>query len=620
MIRLKEQQLHMLMWMMAIASVLLFGILGLERNYHANDARLLKGLDDFSDGWICTYETSDMELLERYQRGGTSTEEIKTDVDEENYTIVDVVTFPAVLSLQEGTTVTMMRKVPEMKQDTAYVTLKLDNARIRVSVDENIIYLSSPKERMIPVYHVIPISPEHSNKMMTITIEEIEDTQLDIQKLQSGSYNQLWVTTLKQHSFSIAVGFILFVVGIIMLLVAFLVQNTWQQKRILLYSAIEGLILGVTSILDTNVIPLVSGWNYGVYVLKACTIFIAIALHLMLVRCFIYKKKVIGVIDTTILSVGIVYISVVVLQFFSLMHFDTIYIVGLALFGIVVVTFTVMLAITIFDYQRREGMPVFVAHVILILCMLAQLIMHFAGRQSQMEHLYIRIGCLIYMGYIWFFGLKRAFYVQPKKEELPIAENELRARIVERINPNLLFASFHTLQQLIKSGSSKSVKMIYYISVYFRDNMKALEAEGETISFAEELEHIIAYLQLQKTRNQNLDFAIECKVKEFLVPRHSLVPLVENAVKHGIANNNNSGNVAIRTYTRADGYAIQIIDDGAGFDTSIMRKKACTLSEKMALIERTCQARTEVISKAGRGTVITIVLPMLENDLMDDTI
>lgn len=351
--------------------------------------------------------------------------------------------------------------------------------------------------------------------------------------------------------------------------------------------------------------------------LKSCVVLLAIILHLIIIRCFIYKKKVLGIIDTGVLCVGILYISVMVLQMFSLVQFDTIYTIGIVLYGLVIVLFTIVLAITVFDYQHREGMPVFIANVFLIVAILAQIIMEVTGRGGS-DRIYVRIGFLLYMIYIWVFGLRQATFVQPVKEEATYDESDIRAQVVEQMNPNLIFASFQTLQSLIKNGSPKSVKMIYYISVYFKNNLQALESENSIISFADEMEHIIAYLQLQRTRNHNLNFAIECKAKDFNVPRHSLEPLVENAVKHGIANNDNQGNVAVRSYMRADGYAVQIVDDGAGFDMSILKKKNTTVAKKLALLEKTCQARTEVISREGKGTVITIVFPMLENDLMDE--
>lgn len=615
MFRLKEQQLHMLMWMMVAAAVLFFGILGIDRAISVDGVPSWKGMDDFSDGWICTYETTDLEKLEAYQREKQSPE-TGTGDQEMDDTIIDVVTFPAVLSVQDDTTVTMLHKVPTISRETMYVTLETDDAYVKVWIDDTVIYTSGTKEQMVPVRHVIAILPEYKDKMMTIELSGIASEKVEIEGIQSGTYNALWVTTLQEDGISLIIGLLLLCMGVCMLAVWVMTKNTWQQRRLLLYSSLEGLLFGILFLLDGETICLVTGWNYGIHLLKACAILIAIVLHLTIIRCFIYKKKVLVIVDSTILLVGIFYISVLVLQMFSLVQFDWIYQIGSVLYGIMVLMFTIILAITIFDYRRKEGMPIFVANVILLLSMITQIIFHLVGRQMNEDLLYVRIGFFLYMLYIWGYGLKQALYVQLKGTELDT--ERIKTQILERINPNLLFASFYTLQGFIKNSSDKSVKMIYYISAYFRDNMKALESEDEVISFKDELEHIIAYLQLQKMRNPQLDFAIECKVKEFHILRNTLEPLVENAVKHGIAKNGNQGNVVIRTYNRADGYAIQIIDDGAGFDTGILKKKATTLTKKLTLLEQSYKARTEVISKEGKGTVITIVLPMLENDLMND--
>lgn len=615
MLRLKEQQLHMLIWMMVAASILFFAILGVERVTTLDEKGAWKGMEDYSSGWICTYETTNGEKLKEYQKQHTSdsTENNK----KENATIVEVVTFPYIFEVEQDSTIVMTHKLPDMNLDTLYATMEIENANIRISVEDDIIYSSLTKEEMLPVRHIVPLLAEYEDRMITIELSNLQTDTLQVGAFQSGNYNQLWVTTLKEHIVTLVTGLLLVCAGLCMLIAWFVVQNTWQQKRLLLYSSVEGLLIGMMCLLDTEVVPLVTGWNYGVYMLKACVVILAIILHLTIIRCFIYKKKVLGIIDTGALCVGIFYISVMVLQIFSLVQFDTIYTIGMILYGLVIVLFTIVLAITVFDYQRREGLPVFIGNVFLIIAILAQIIMAVTGRGGS-DLVYVRIGFLLYMIYIWVFGLRQATFVQPVKEEVTYDEQAVRVQVMERMNPNLIFASFQTLQNLIKNGSPKSVKMIYYITVYFRDNLKALESEDSIIRFADEMEHIIAYLQLQKTRNHNLNFAIECKEKDFNVPRHSLEPLVENAVKHGIANNNNSGNVAVRSYMRADGYAVQIVDDGIGFDMNILKKKKTTLAKKLALLEKTCQARTEVISREGKGTVITIVFPMLENDLIDE--
>ena len=307
-----------------------------------------------------------------------------------------------------------------------------------------------------------------------------------------------------------------------------------------------------------------------------------------------------------------------VFQFFGLVRLDTVYTVSKCLYVVTVIGCTVAFCVTVVDYNRQESKPVLYANITLLAGIIIQVVMTVVGRDISFNDIFLPVGITVYELFILVVGLKKALYVKPKEIELPYSEEEVRKNIIEQINPNLLFASLHTLQSLIKSGSSNSVKMIYYFSVYLRNNLKAMESQGSTIPFSEELEHILAYLQLQKTRNGNLKFAIECKVTDFQIPRHSIEPLVENAVKHGISAKNNAGNIVVRTYMRAEGYAIQIIDDGIGFDKKKLKNKSNTSVLRLfSILENACKAQTEIISQEGKGTVITIILPMLDNDLME---
>ena len=297
------------------------------------------------------------------------------------------------------------------------------------------------------------------------------------------------------------------------------------------------------------------------------------------------------------------------------MRFDDIYFLGKIFFILGMILYTALLGVAIYVYKRREGITVFYANITVLACLLIKMMVWIFIRQETVGRLYVPVGIFIYMLAVWVCGWKQVFHTEQEKDTIGYGDERVREQVMEQLNPNLLFASFKTLQNLIKNGSDNSVKMIYYISVYFRGNLKAVNLAGEMIPFEEELEHMIAYLQMQKTRNAELDFTIECKVKDFNVPRHSIEPIVENAVKYGVANHGNRGNVVIRTYQREDGYAIQVVDDGAGFDRDkLTRKSPTALLNLFTMLEKACQAKPELITKEGKGTVITIVLPILEND------
>ena len=610
MFRLKEQQLHIILFLIAGVTLLLFCIFGIKSIPQLDEHGILKGMDDFSEGWVCTYETNDAEKL---QSNKDNTSQSKND-----NVVVEVISLPSDLKIVKNTTVTLMHKVPSMKQDTIYMTIETDNQDIEVSIGEDILYINRTSETMLPVRHVIPIEPKYREETITIKISPYSGEKVSLGTIESGTYNQLWASAFSDSAVSVGIGIVLICLGLIVSLIGRMSSNTWKQTRVLQYSGIEGTLLGILLFVDGDWLTVLTGWHSGVYILKACVILLALMMHLMIVRCFIYKKRVLSFVDAGLLGLAVFFISVIVLQFFSLIQYDTIYKIGIVLFGIGIISYTIVLAIMIVHYRRKEGKPAFIANILLVISMLIQLVVHLSGLKQSSGYVYIFFGILLYVIYMCVYGLKNTLQMQTKEDEAGRMEERIRGQVMERLNPNLLFAAFQTLQNLIKNGSANSVKMLYYISVYFHNNLKSLEERGSVISFEEELEHIIAYLQLQKTRNHNLEFSLECREKEFQVPRYSIEPIVENAVKHGIANQDNQGTVVLRTYMRADGYAIQVIDDGVGFDTEQLKKDSPTaLRSLFDMLEEQCQAKTEVVSKEGKGTVVTIILPVLENDLMD---
>lgn len=611
MFRLEERQLHILMLMILGASVVLFSILGIDKLPVPDEQGGVEGMTDFSEGWICAYETDDMQKYQEYR----STEENSNG--NEDKIIREVVTFPSELPVAKGKTLSLLHQVPDMDLNTMYLLVKTEQQSIRVIVGTDVIYESSKKEERIPSYHMIAVPLKYKNQMFTIELTSKSGKDMRVDAIYAGTRNQLLVDLLTEDGTSVVRGMVLICISFCMLLFFALIKNTWKQKRLLLYTSLEGIALGLLSIMEGTILPVLTGWNYGIYLLRCCIVILAAVLHLMVIRCFINRKKILALLDTGTLVYGIFYISVMVLQIFTLIRFDTIYFLGKLLFGIGILFYTIVLAVSVYRYKWIEHRPVFYANGILILFVIVQLIVELLIKDVS-DDFYIAAGFGVYMVFVWVLGVRRALSFKSKKATVR-DEEEIRAQIVEQMNPNLLFASFHTLQNLIKSGSEKSIKMIYYISVYFRDNLKALEQTGEMIPFEEELEHILAYLQLQRTRNVNLNFILECKVKEFFIPRHSIEPMVENAVKYGIAKHDNRGNIVIRTYLRAEGYAIQVVDDGIGFDKKILKRQSPTaLLNLLDGLENACQAQTEVVSKEGKGTVITIILPMLDNELLDE--
>lgn len=626
MFHLQERQLNMILGMLFGASVLLFCIMALPKRGAYSEQRQFEGMRDYSEAWICDYVTNDQDKLKEYLD--------EEDIKDGGNSIREIVTLPVSLPVKTGETLVMTNKLPAIEDDVIYMTLETKGQSVEVYVGKECLYKSSDRDRNISAYHIISIPSQYHDTNVTIRLydgsagdekgsgqsaEKKRTKPMKVELIRYGSYNELVASEFSKNGIYAVVAVFLFLFSITVLALWFWIPCKAYQKRLLFNASLMGFGMGALFTLESRLFQAVTGWNYSLHFARAVMILLVGVLYLLLVRCFVYKKKVLFLVDMGILFYGVCYVSFMVLQGFSLISFETVYRIGEVLFGLVILVYTVILMVAVYDYGRKEGRPVLFGNSVLLVSMLIQFISWIVNKENASD-MYLPLGFLLYFILIWVYGLKKALYVESVGNTKEDDEEKLRAEIVERINPNLMFASFHTLQKMIKSGSANSVKMIYYISVYFRDNLRALDQAGEVVAFEEELEHMIAYLQLQKTRNHLLGFTVECKEKDFKLPRHSIEPMVENAVKHGISGKENGGNVVVRTYRREDGYAIQVIDDGIGFDKKQLNRKSPTsLLRLLDLLKDSCQAKTEIISKEGKGTVITIVLPMLDNDLLEES-
>lgn len=610
MFRLENRQLHILIGLIGIASLLLFFLFCGRTIENTNDLGKLKGMTDFSEAWICTLETKSLkEPMEQ--------ELFKSQTNEKYVT--SVVNLPLSLEVEKNSTILLNHKVPDFDMETLYLTFRTNHESVCVRIEGKTVYESSKKTEQVQTMHRIPIYREFRDKIINIEIKQLSHTPLVLEKIEVGTYSEMMMQAIKIHGFLFFIGSICMIISILLFVTYFFVKNDKSRKRLLLYSSVEGSLFGLLFILETELFEIISNWNYEICFVKFCILIIISMMHLFIIRLFISKKRVLFLLDIGILCFVVTYISVMVLQAFSLLNFDSAYQFLKGLFLLAVLCYTIILAIAIFDYKNKQGKVIILANGICLFFILLDLIFHILGQTIFVHFSYAILGVFIYFFVLWIAAIKNAVNVPVIQENGQDSQKEMRDAMIKQLNPNLLFLAFRTLQTLIKKGSVHSVKMIYYISVYLRSNFRVIEKPKEIILFEEELEHIIAYLQLQKLRNQNLMFSVECKEKGFRIPRCAIEPLVENAVIHGIARKKQGGNIAVRTYSRKDGYAIQIIDDGVGFDQTCLKKKSNSgILYIFELLEQVCAAQTEIISKEGKGTVITIVLPILENDLLGE--
>ena len=121
---------------------------------------------------------------------------------------------------------------------------------------------------------------------------------------------------------------------------------------------------------------------------------------------------------------------------------------------------------------------------------------------------------------------------------------ELRA-LQAQINPHFLFNALNTLYGLVPRQAAEAREMVVNLADVFR---YFLRNEETTIPLEEELHIVEAYLQIETLRlgaKLRKEIQVDSEALRVPIPILSIQPLVENAVKHGVASNTEGGLVRL---------------------------------------------------------------------------
>jgi signal transduction histidine kinase len=149
--------------------------------------------------------------------------------------------------------------------------------------------------------------------------------------------------------------------------------------------------------------------------------------------------------------------------------------------------------------------------------------------------------------------------------EAHVQEARLLALRME-LHPHFLFNALNAIAGLVRRGEgSKAIAMLSRLAALLR---LTLERElAHEVPLDRELELLDLYLDIERTRfSDRLDVRmdVEPAARDALVPAFVLQPLVENAVRHGIARGAEPGRITIGAWVKGASLAIEIADTGPG--------------------------------------------------------
>ena len=201
------------------------------------------------------------------------------------------------------------------------------------------------------------------------------------------------------------------------------------------------------------------------------------------------------------------------------------------------------------------------------------------------------------------------------------------ALLQAQINPHFLYNTLDTIIWLIESGEiSESVTMVSSLSNYFRFS---LSRGQNVITLTEEEQHIRSYLEIQQMRYRDLmDYEIDIPehLKNFILPKLTLQPLVENALYHGIKQRRRKGFIRVTGKTQNDLLTLEVADDGSGMTEERLEEVRAYLADgrREGFGLRTVHQRIRILfggeygltveSAPDAGTRVIVTIPMQTND------
>lgn len=230
---------------------------------------------------------------------------------------------------------------------------------------------------------------------------------------------------------------------------------------------------------------------------------------------------------------------------------------------------------------------------------------------------------LAFYGFILAFGQARNYYRRYREEELhssqleaQLARAELRA-LKMQLHPHFLFNTLHSISALQLEDVAAAQKMTARLGDFLRMTLE--NAGVQEVPLRREIEFLKCYLDIEQVRfGRRLTAVIEVEPEALETPAPNLIlqPLVENAIRHGIAPRPGPGLIRVSAKRDRGRLKIVISDNGCGLTRNGNGaghvKEGLGLQNTRARLQQLYGANFgfDLANGAEGGLVVTLDLPL----------
>lgn len=249
----------------------------------------------------------------------------------------------------------------------------------------------------------------------------------------------------------------------------------------------------------------------------------------------------------------------------------------------------------------------------------------FAGLDQRLAKHYALLfftGVLLYVMSVIFHYVLLAEQASREAQERAL-QAQVLARDAElkalraQVNPHFLFNCLNSISALTSSDATRAREMCILLADFLRTTLRL--GGKETITLEEELALIRGYLAIEKVRfgaRVNLQEEVEKEAMTLPIPPLLLQPLVENAIRHGIANLPEGGVIRLTAHRNANLVAIRVQNSFDPDSPSPIKTGLGLENIRQRLNARYGNEASIAVQTEGNSFLVNLNLPSQQNGVV----
>jgi two-component system, LytTR family, sensor kinase len=207
----------------------------------------------------------------------------------------------------------------------------------------------------------------------------------------------------------------------------------------------------------------------------------------------------------------------------------------------------------------------------------------------------------------------RSKQLRASKLEARLAEAQLDVLRMQ-LHPHFLFNTLNTVSALMHRDVQAADRMLALLGDLLRDSFEKIGAQE--VSLKQELGFLEKYLEIEKTRFRDrlsVETDIDPETLDAEVPNLMLQPLVENAIRHGIARRREAGHIRLAAWRDGDRLELRVRDNGPGLlsEGELAGRSGVGLANTQARLRQLYGAahRFELLAPETGGLEVVLSIP-----------